>query len=559
MKLRSFYSVLVGVVLVLLLAGGIGAIWLTTGSGDIATATAPAQRSQKPPSSLTQPATNASALFISRQASLVLALLSNPEQLSDFWISGLAATQRQTRQAELASLSQAIFAEFGLDYSRDLKSWLGNQATFAVMSADIDRDPETGLQPGYLLVLAVQDPLAADASLRAFWQRQAEKELVSEQFAGVELRYVGGSDSKLNLASAIVGSQYMLFANSPKVLRAALNNAQVRELSLEQSFAYQQALEQVTEPQAGFVFVNLPELSSKQRQKLAQLSQLDLSDYDSLMLALRPVSQGLLADAVFLATHPTLSPSDAADLIDARPLLRFIPTLSHFAIASRDLTQVWHSSAEAGTADWQGDLRALQQKLGLNQLGELEADFLQGDFVLAQLPHLGRADDWLLVVPQSSATSDLLTQLDQAAQQQGMSLGSFPLGEQTVYAWTKLKPSGAAGAVSLQAEVQGLRAKFESGTGDYEIFATSLEALEQALSKSDSLGSSFKTALQQLPSPNQGYLYLDRKALERRLQTDLLPNSLLKSLLHSAQSALVTRYGADEIGEHAAAFWRLVD
>ena len=565
MKLSSFYSVLIGVVLVLLLVGGIGAVWLATGSKDAAPAIAaqPTQRLQKPSSTLTRPVSAASSLFISRRAAAVVSLLSNPEQLSDFWLTGLSATQRKTRQAELASLSQSLFAEFDLDYSRDLKPWLGDEATFAIMSADIDRDEETGLQPGYLLVLAVQNPQQAEESLQAFWRRQAGSDLITEQVAGIQLLSAGSSDSesedlKPRLASAMVGNHYVLFANYPKVLRTALNNAQVSELSLEKSFSYQQALEQVSEPQAGFLFVNIPELSPDLNQRLANLLQLDLSPYDSLMLGLRPASQGLLANAVLLATNPAPSESSnsSANSIDASPLLRFIPTHSHFAIASRDLPQLWADSARSSKPDWQQSLTALQQTLGLPlaEIADLQP-VLQGDFGLAQVPHPGRADDWLLVVQKSPDTEAALTQLDQLAQQQGMSLGSFQLADQTIYAWTKLKPSEISGAVSLQAEVQAVRTTF----GDYALFATSLEALEQALSDSSatSLATSadFKAALNQLPPPNQGYLYLDRKALEQRLQS----KPLLKTLLRSTQSALITRYGTDEIGQRAAAFLRLVD
>ena len=550
MKLRSFYSVLVGVVLVLLLAGGLGAVWLTTGSSS-AIAVQPAEVARKP-SALTQPASAASALFISRQAAVVMSLLSNPEQLSEFWLADLPTAPRRTRQAELESLAQGIFAEFGLDYSRDLKAWLGDEATFAVMSADIDRDAATGLQPGYLLVLAVQNPQQAEEAVRAFWRRQAG-EPVSEQVAGIQILYAEPA-VKSRLASAMVGNQYVLFANDPKVLRTALNNAQVPELSLEKSFSYQQALAQATEPQAGFLFANLPELNPDLSRRLAALTQLDLSQYDSLMLGLRPTSQGLLANAVLLAATP--SRANSSNLTDASALLRFIPTRSRFAIASRDLPQVWASAGKTSLdrPDWQQGLLALQQKLNLDLTeSSLPDGVLQGDFVLAQVPHSGRTDDWLLVVQQSAETADAVAQLDQLAQQQGMSLGSFQLADHTIYAWTKLQPSGAPGAVSLQAEVQGLRTQ----TGDYALFATSLEALEQVLAETGALSASadFKVAMNQLQPPNQGYLYLDRTALEQRLQ----PDPLFKMLLHSLQSALMTRYGADETGERAAAFLRLVD
>lgn len=590
MKLRSFSSVLVGVALVLLLAGGVGAVWLTAGNAapelvapGIAAPAIAARPRANPNSSaaLTQPVSAASSLFLSRQAVAVLSLLSNPEQLSEFWLSALPGTlpaaQRQSREAELELLPQGIFAEFGLDYSRDLKSWLGDEATFAVMSADIDRDPETGLQPGYLLVLAVRDLQQAEASMQQFWQRQAGKDLVREQIAGIELLSgaASGAAGSARLASAAVGGQYMLLANDPKVLRTALNNAQVPELSLTRSFGYQQALEQVTEPQAGFLYANLAELSPELRQRWGKLCQLDLSHYDSLMLTLRPVAQGLRAEALLLADSPVVSQpvgetagepvsptaSDRSDS-DASPLLRFMPTASRLAIVSRDLPQVWASATQIGQPNWQQRLLELQQRLGLPsaELAGLPDAVLRSDFGLAQLPHTGRADDWLLILPQSAQTAAAVAELDRLAQQQGMSLGSFQLGDQLadqpIYAWTTLKPSGESGAVSLQAEVQALHTEIHTGADNadnYALFATSLEALEQALSKQSSLAALNEAV--QMPTSSQGYLYLDRSALEQRLQ----PNSLLTALLHSTRSALITRYGADETSQRAAAFLRLVD
>jgi hypothetical protein len=538
MKLRSFFSVLAGVVIVLLLIGTVGAYWLTARSA-----------AQLPKQTATQPTT---AMFVSRQAAAMVTLLSNPERLESFWLAETSPANRRQVQTGLRQLQQSLFANSGLDYDRDLKSWLGDEVTFALTTPDVNRDAADGLQPGYLLVLVADDPELAQESVQAFWQRRAARSLVFEQFAGVQLIHAAAKSAEQpNLTSAVVGGRYVLFANYPKVLREALNNVQVPELNLEHSFTYEQALEKFPERKLGFVFVNFAQLGTwltdsplaAVLEKALPDRPSDQSRYEGLVAALKPAAQGLLADTIVLATAPIQL--GRGSFTAASPVLQFIPANSKLAIASRDLQATWNQWQAQIAEPWATRLQQpwidLQQQWGL-QFPADAFDWVNGEYALAQVPHSGHTD-WIFVAQRSAETGAGIEQLDQIAQQQGVSIGSLSLDDQTIYAWTKLKaqPLKNQSGATLQAEVQGVR----TTVGDYEIFATSLEAMEQALAARST--SDIKDAVSQLQTPNQGYLYLNQEPLEQLLRS-IRGFELPKALSDSLRSAVVSSYGTDEAG-----------
>jgi hypothetical protein len=571
MKLRSFYSILVGAVAVLLLTSLAGAYWLT---GSPVRAAAPSLEASRP----------SAALFVSRQSPGMVSLLTNPERLTSFWLAELsrsgmtepagsrsgsrkAAQPGQGLKQRLAQVQQSLFGQLGLNYDRDIKSWLGNEVTFALMATDVDHDPTNGDQPGYLLALAVQDPVQAEAALTSFWQRRSPKRLV-EQVAGIEvIQAEAETEAEDNrpapiLTSALVGNRYVLFANYPAVLRSALTNAQVAELNLENSFAYQQALEQFPDPQTGLLYIDLTQPANPLLAKLAALTgtgenlgqvgqeqslstrpepaQTALPEASRLIAALKPTPQGLLVDTVLLTAQP--NPNPEGKLVNASSLLQFIPTRSHLAIASQDFSQTWSQWNWLIGSTWKPALTKLQQQIGI-PLPEDLATWMEGNFALAELPG-ATGSDWVLVTQQSPTTTAGLQALDQRVQEQGMSVGSFQFDNQTVYAWTKLVPRGAG----LEAAVQGVHTQFDSQIGSYEVLATSLEALKQALSPN--LAGEFQQALAQIRTPNQGYLYFDRPALKQVLSDRSI--KLDPALLASLQSALLSSYGKTETGWQGA-------
>jgi hypothetical protein len=537
MKLRSFFSVLAGVVVVLLLIGAAGAYWLTARSAV-----------QLPKQTATQPTT---AMFVSRQSAAMVTLLANPERLESFWLAETSPANRRQLQTGLRQLQQSLFANSSLDYDRDLKAWLGDEVTFALTTTDVNRDATDGLQPGYLLVLVADDPELAQESVQAFWQRRASRNLVFEQFAGVQLIHAAAkSTEQPNLTSAVVGGRYVLFANYPKVLREALNNVQVPDLNLERSFTYQQALEKFPERKLGFVFVNFAQLGTwlTDSPLVAALEKAvpaasAPSRYEGLVAALKPAAQGLLADTILLATAPIQL--GQGSFTDASPVLQFIPANSKLAIASRDLQATWKQWRDQISDPWATRLQKpwidLQQQWEL-QFPDDAFDWVKGDYALAQVPRSGQTD-WIFVVQRSPEAVAGIEQLDQIVQQQGVSIGSLTLDDQTIYAWTKLKaqPLKNQSGATLQADVQGVR----TTVGDYEIFATSLEAMEQALAARST--SDVKDAVSQLQTPNQGYLYLNQETLEQLLRS-VRGFELPKALSNNLRSAVISSYGTDEAG-----------
>lgn len=554
MKLRSFFSALSGVVVLLLLLGAAGAYWLTAQSS-----------AQLPPQATPHPT---AAMFVSRQSSAMVSLLVNPDRLESFWLAESSPAKRRELQTNLNQLQQSLFANTGLDYNRDLKSWLGNEVTFAVTTPDVDRDASNGVQPGYLWVLTTDNPQLAQESVQAFWQRRATaKDLVLEQFAGVQLIHAASkkaAGSQPNLTSAVVGDRYVLFANYPKVLRDALNNVQVPDLSLDRSFTYQQALEKFSDRQLGIVFVNLAQSGTWFKSQSPDLPAgiTESSPYDGLIAALKPVPQGLLADTFLLTTTPDAQPLQRATITDISNIVKFIPSSSTLAITGQDLQQTWN--------DWQNSWgtnpfgTSLQQTLAtLQQQWDIpfpEAlSWVTGNYALAQLPPVGRSQpDWIFVAQQSPESSQGVSQLDQLAQQQGISLGSFLLGEQKIYAWTKLTPTSPGinkpGSTALQAKIQGVHTTI----GDYEVFATSLEAMEQALAAQTAAPpADLQTAIAQLQTPNQGYLFLNQASLDQLLQAIRGGEGIKKQLASNLRSAVISSYGTDETGLRGAVFLHL--
>jgi hypothetical protein len=540
MKTRSFVSVLLSIVLVLLLAGGAGAYWLV---------------SRNPLMLLegVEPAAPGASVFVSRQSPVVVSLLVHPDRLSAFGLAITPPSQRKRVQAQWQHFRQELFGNSQFDYKQDIQPWLGNELTFAVTTPDIDRDITNGEQPGYLLAAAVRDAARAEQSIQTYWQRQATKgvDLTFEQFAGVNLVYgnpaepLSGSrlaDGFSSLATAQIGDRFVLFANQPKVLRDAINNLQVPELSLSQSESYQQALQHLSQPHIGVAFVHLPQLATWLGDTPTSPSPLASPTFDSLLMALQLDEQGIIADTQLLTAPDKAIKSVKPTLSQPVQSLQYVPATSPFVVAGRDLQQGW-TQLEAGLEGYEPlqtllhrPLDPLVQRWGID-LAEI-VGWVKDEYVLGLLPRAdGSEADWIFVTKQSPNLSNNLAQLDQKAQQQGISTGHFTIADQPVTAWTKLStvrrtPSrgGKHEVMTVQAEVQGVHAS----VGEYEIFATSLDAISQALEANQNslfITDRFQQEIAALPSPNNGYLFVDWMSLKDELNLSSSPLSELKDRL----------------------------
>lgn len=576
MKLRSFFYVLAAGAIGLLLIAVAGFFWLT---------------SQSPLNLLQQGvvANPTAAIFVPKQSPAMVSLLVNPARLEAFRQLVARPIARRRSRAELNQIENSLLLNTDINYQRDIQPWLGDEITLAVTSLDFDRNPANATQPGYLLVVKTKDGERAREFLQLFYSKQAATsvdDIVFEKYKGVNLIYrrplsqieasTNGSGSPQSplpeaLTSAVVGDRFVLFANHPKVLRDALNNVQAANLSLEDDHEYQQMLETLSEPRIGLSFVNIPSLAAWISKQPAPVRD-SFKGSETLALGLSLNRLGLVAQTALLGSEandssrePTLSEPVAA--------LQYIPAQSALAIAGTNLNQLWTQlSSGEGSEDalkplLEQAVASLQSRWGI-QLPEDIFSWVQGEYALSMMPRPDRGNpDWIFVAQKGSdAAESSIEHLDAVAKQRGLSVGSLPLGDTAITAWTKLvtsaTPVGSKDKrlMKLEAQVGGVH----TAVGDYEIFTTSIEAMNQALKgvenslvKSDR----FNNAIAPLPQPNDGYLYLDWREsgtlIERQLPIVRVVELVAKPFFEHLRSLSVSSYGSDKGVQRSKLFFRL--
>lgn len=575
MKQRSFFSFLIVGVVVLLLTG-CNYFWSGRGT----------------PLSLLRggsQANPAAAMFVPKQAPAMVSLLVNPDALDSFW-QMIATGERQG--AELSSLKTSLLADTGLDYQRDIKPWIDDEITLAVTSADIDRDASNGRQIGYLMAIATKNAQKSREFLELLFTKRAitGTELMFEQYKGIKLISDNQQSSSAtqkpdthsdksrqnSFSGAVVGDRFILFANHPKILRDAINNVQAADLNLTSSSQYQKALTLLPADKIGLTYLNLPSVAAW--QGLEPVAQ----TYDSQIIALEVNRKGLLAETTLLAAPnqeiappPTLSQTVGA--------LQYIPAATQFSISGSDLShlentnlnQLWQQSTQLSGASSGGavsqlvkqPLAELQARWGI----ELPKDifsWVEGEYALGLLPRKGlTTPDFIFVAEKSDAAVEGISRLDAVAQQQGLSVAQLPLQNQKISAWTQLitAPASSSDAdgssFTLKAKVQGVH----TGVGNYEIFTTSVDAMDEALkaAKNGALVNSpkFQASTDAIPKPNQGYLYLDwpasRTIVERQLPILKLLEVAGKPFFNNLRSLTVSSYGSETGAIKGGVFFQL--
>jgi hypothetical protein len=586
MKFRSFLYLLIAVV-VTLLSVSVGIFYWLASNNPLGVL----QGAGKPSPD--------AAIFIPRQAPAMVSLLVNPDQLQSFRLAIAPLGERQSAEQELAQIQRNLLAKTGLTYEQDIQPWLGDELTLAVTTADIDRDRSNGQQPGYLLAIATKNPERSREFLQLFWQKRAVAgvDLVFEQASGVKIIYgnsistqgqANSSNSNLKtqssstaqipkptLASAVVGDRFVLFANYPKVLRDAINNVQASDLSLNDSSAYQNALKSLPDQQIGLVFANLPELGAWLGETIGTPEIADADEsrlYESLVVALELDRQGLLAETALLTAYgQRLTPTKPA-LSDPVHAAQFIPLDSSWMAAGENLEALWKqvSTGLTGYNTLQAlvnqPLAVLQNRWQLDPVNDVFS-WVQDEYALGLLPRSGNAQqDWVFVAKRSPSMAAAIENLDAIAQKQGLSAGTLTLGEQDLTAWTKLAMKAGRSRskqpqpVSLEADVRGVH----TTVGDYEIFATSVDAMNRALQAADPPlieTPDFKQAIAALAAKNDGYLYLDwattKDLINQKLPILRLLNVAAQPLLDHVRSFTITSYGSESDLRRGAIFIQL--
>ncbi|MDH6099549.1 DUF3352 domain-containing protein [Anabaenopsis sp. FSS-46] len=496
-----------------------------------------------------------SAIFVSKVAPVMVSLLNNPERLWE-------------RQGQLSQLKTSLLAKTDIDYKQDIKPWLGNEITLAVTTTDIDRDPENGQQPGYLMALATKKPETSREFLELLFSRRvlAGANLEVEKYAGVKL--LSDSSSQVNALSAAVVDDFVLFANDAKVLRDAINNVQAPDLNLSSSSRYQKALQQLPKATLATAFLNLPAVAAWQGLELPAAT------FDSQLISLSLHPQGLLAESNFLTDSEIMPVS--APLSQNVGALAYIPDGVGLVISgtnlnnlpNSDLGQLWKQATTAVFASGTDAISSWGKPL--ENLGVKTEDifsWVKGEYALAVLPHPGVGGvNWVFVVEKLEDVPGGIARLDTIASEQGLSVSSFNWNQKTVFAWAELTPTQTDTPEGLSFNIEAQVRGVHTNEGNYEIFASNLETLAPLITTKNAamIGDRhFQDSIAGIPQPNQGYVYLDwtksRTLLERQLPSLQLVEIVGKSFWQKLRSLTLSSYSQEKGLVKTGVLFRFLD
>ncbi|BAT53368.1 hypothetical protein NOS3756_23280 [Nostoc sp. NIES-3756] len=494
---------------------------------------------------------SSAAVFVSKLAPVTVSLLVNPDRLESFDSSG-----------ELSKLKNSLLTKSGIDYKQDIQPWLKDEITLAVTTLDIDRDPENGKQPGYLMALATDKPQKSQEFLQLLFSKRvlAGANLETEEFEGAKIIYDSSLAESDSLAGAVVDG-FVLFANNPKVLRDAINNVQAPDLNLLSSPQYQKATQQLPKGSVAAAFLNLPLVAQWQGLNLPQPT------YDSEIVALTLNSKGILAETNFL-TNLEIEPT-SSQLSKPVGALQYIPTSAGLVISGSHLdnlgngglAKLWSQAKTAISGSGTDLMARLVQPLAdvQSQQGiDLKQDvfsWVQGEYALALVPRVGQANpDWIFVTEKVESVPEGIARLDAIASSSGLSTNTITLDKQKVAAWTELTTAKTDSknnpSFTVEAKVKGVHTTL----GNYEFFASDLETIYEVVNNKDksfSNNRNFQDSIAAIPQPNQGYIYVDwtksQNLVEQQIPVLKLIEVVGKPFFENLRSLTFSSYG-DEAG-----------
>jgi hypothetical protein len=492
----------------------------------------------------------------------MVSLLVTPDSLQEIEPTG-----------KFSQIENRLLASSNIDYQQDIKPWLSNEITLAVTSIDIDRDPDNGLQTGYLMALETAKPDKSREFLELLFTKRAfsGNDLGIERYKGVKVisdnqEYSSIQKSQNSLAGAVVNN-FVLLANHPQVIKEAINNLQAPNLNLISSPEYEKATQQISKKAVAVTFLNLPMLGKWQGLELAE------STYHSQILSLVLNPQGLLTESAFL----TNSENTPLSLPKSQPVsaLKYIPESTALAISgvnlsnlgNSNLAKLWkqvtatiYGSSEDGTSRWLQPLLEIQKNLGLN-FSEDIFSWVVGEYALGLLPNSENTiPNWVFVVEKTPELSTGIDRLDNIASTSGFNVSSLTLDQQKVSAWTELTAKSENNeSISVDAKIRGVHTTLDN----YEVFSSDLETLKAVLSqKQTSLleNPQFQKSLAVIPQPNQGYIYLDWEKSEDMIKRQLpileFAEVLAKPIFDNLSSLTVSSYSTKPGTLKGGIFWQ---
>ena len=267
-------------------------------------------------------------MFVPKQAPGMVSLLTNPEKLYGWRGVTLPLSGRHRDRVEWQNWETNLLNKVGFNYQRDWQPWLGEEITFALTSLDTDNNPRNGAQPGYLIAAQTKNNALADTSVRNFYrnkygdQDRDQDQISTEEYKGAKIISPLSTARDLTVWSSAVVGNFVLFANQPQIIRAAINQAQAVDLNLNYSDEYRLAMSKLPKPHVGVAYIDVLSTSAWIDKSATKPGVRDIL---SASFALK--SSGLLAQTILAQTDRAIAPSSVKSFLDNPQLRQIVAAL----------------------------------------------------------------------------------------------------------------------------------------------------------------------------------------------------------------------------------------
>jgi hypothetical protein len=318
-----------------------------------------------------------------------------------------------TLDAKIDQLAQRFLTAAGIDYTRQLRPWLGSQLALAVAPF------EAGAQPVPLLVVAVKDRAEAERSVAEIAEAMGERALARQEHRGVAM--LVGHD----LSYAFI-DDLLVVASAPDRVRSAIDVARGGMPSLADEPAFRSAMRRLPADHLASAYLDLPALVGAEGGSLAGVSDLSL--------ALRAEDAGLHV----VGYAPVVPEADGPPIAGGTPTLAgWMPADTEAALVVFGLSGILETlEGEAGRIPELTDLATtLVQLRAMASLGlgiDVEADLmplLDGEVGVGLMQLGGQLTGQLVLRPSDpSIVAPILERLRAALEERGADISTRSIG-----------------------------------------------------------------------------------------------------------------------------------
>jgi Protein of unknown function (DUF3352) len=354
--------------------------------------------------------------LIPQSALMTVSVSTDPTQWQKLRQLGTGQTQKMIAD-KLQAWQTQFFDDRGLDYSKDIQPWIGQQATLALIPISATT-ASAAKQPLQMWVL----PIANLAAAQTVLARLGSTSLAKRTYKGVTIQQTGPQAAH-PYAVTVVSSKFVVITSTGKLMEQAIDTQQGQP-SLSQIARYPQALSQIEAGQPfAQIYLNLPTaiaqttLTPTESSPLPSPSQ--ALEYQGLVANLNLESQAIrMSSALWL--NP-ISPGQLAQASGGEKIAQRLPSdsLSMFAIGN--FQQVWQNYLQGSNLPYSDLPRRLRDRFNTGTGLDFDREFtpwMTGEFGIALLPTKGKGlqNTGIVILAQASdqtRAEQSLAKLDQ--------------------------------------------------------------------------------------------------------------------------------------------------